>query len=47
MSEVSEFERAVLADPDIREALDGALAAEPEELLSRGSFAAYAEEVDT
>ena len=41
---IDKFELAALKDPQIRAALDGALAARPDQLTSRGSFAAYADE---
>ena len=36
-------EKAALSDPKIRAALDGALSATRDQLIYRGSFAAYAE----
>lgn len=41
---IDKVELAALKDPQIRAALDGALAAKPHELTRRGSFAAYADE---
>ena len=40
---IERWELAALSNPEIRAALDGALSATPDELLSRGSFAAYAD----
>lgn len=39
---VEKWELAALSNPDIRAALDGALAATPDQLVSRGSFSGYA-----
>lgn len=35
-------EAALLGTPGVRDALDGALAGKPDDLVSRGSFAGYA-----
>ena len=43
---IEKWELAALANPEIRAALDGSLTAGRDELVSRGSFAAYADEVD-
>lgn len=41
---VEKWELAALSNPEIRGALDGALTAAPDQLVSRGSFAAYADD---
>ena len=41
---IEKWELAALSNPEVRAALDGALAATPEQLVSRGSFAAYADD---
>ena len=41
---IDKVELAALSNPAIRAALDGAVAATPDQLVSRGSFAAYADE---
>jgi hypothetical protein len=39
---IEKWELAALSNPEVRSALDGVLAATPDQLVSRGSFAAYA-----
>jgi hypothetical protein len=41
---IEKWELAALSNPEVRAALDGALAATPDQLVSRGSFAAYADD---
>lgn len=41
---IEKWELAALSNPEVRSALDGALAASPDQLVSRGSFAAYADD---
>ena len=41
---IERWELAALTNPEVRAALDGALTAAPEQLVSRGSFAAYADD---
>jgi hypothetical protein len=41
---IEKWELAALTNPEVRAALDGALAATPDQLLSRGSFAAHADD---
>jgi hypothetical protein len=41
---IEKWELAALSDPETRAALDGALAATRDQLVSRGSFAAYADD---
>jgi hypothetical protein len=41
---IEKWELAALSNPETRAALDAALRASPDELVSRGSFAAYAED---
>jgi hypothetical protein len=41
---IEKWELAALSNPEVRAALDGALAASPDQLVRRGSFAAYADD---
>ncbi len=41
---IEKWELAALSNPEIRAALDAALTATPDQLVSRGSFAAYADD---
>lgn len=41
---IEKWELAALSKPEVRAALDGALAATSDHLVSRGSFAAYADD---
>lgn len=41
---IEKWELAALSNPEARAALDGALAATPDQLVSRGWFAAYADD---
>lgn len=43
---IEKWELAALSNPEVRAALDGALGATSDRLVSRGSFAAYADEAD-
>lgn len=38
--DIEQWEQDALSNPEIREALDGASTATPDQLVSRGSFAA-------
>ncbi len=44
---IDRVELAALSNPEIRAALDGALSATRDQLIDRGSFAAYADDTDS